>query len=381
MRRQKNGLPKYCSENLDRKDGTWRVRFRRRGVSKYLTGTPWSEGFMKQYHEALGSARQMIGASRTLPGSINDLCVRYYDSDTFKEGFAVETQKTRRAILERLRKDYGDTRVSEMEQRHVYTLLEGMKPFAKRNWLKTIRALMLFAITQRMRIDDPTQGVKLIKPPRSEGFLAWKPQQVEQYRAKHPLGTTARLALALLLNIAARRYDAHMIGPQNIVMSNRDGQKKLCWRPHKTRRTTGKLLKVPITATLQAALDAMPPREMAFLTTEHSRPFASAAAFGNKFAQWCDEAGLKPVRCEDGKVRNYRAHGLRKAALQALAHAGCTGVELMAVSGHVSLLQLQSYLQEVEQEDMAASAITKLTRAETRTEIVQHADLLDKTGR
>jgi hypothetical protein len=42
-----------------------------------------------------------------------------------------------------------------------------------------------------------------------------------------------------------------------------------------------------------------------------------------------------------GRTRNYRAHGLRKAALRALAHAGATGVELMAVSGHSSLDQVQ----------------------------------------
>ena len=35
--------------------------------------------------------------------------------------------------------------------------------------------------------------------------------------------------------------------------------------------------------------------------------FASAAAFGNKFADWCDQAGLLPVACDDGRVRNYRA--------------------------------------------------------------------------
>jgi integrase len=66
--------------------------------------------------------------------------------------------------------------------------------------------------------------------------------------------------------------------------------------------------------------------------------------------------------CDDGRVRNYRAHGLRKSALRALAHAGCTGVELMHVSGHSSLKQLQEYLEEVEQELMAASAMNKLGR-------------------
>ncbi len=156
----------------------------------------------------------------------------------------------------------------------------------------------------------------------------------------HKLGTVARLAIELLLNIAARRHDAHVIGMQHI----RDG--KLSWRPHKTLRSTGRMLTIRIIPELHAAMDAMPEsakREgvLTFLVNDYGRAFASAAAFGNKFADWCNAAGLKPVVCDDGRVRNYRAHGLRKAALRALAHAGATGVQLMAVSGHSSLDQLQ----------------------------------------
>ena len=143
----------------------------------------------------------------------------------------------------------------------------------------------------------------------------------------------ARLAIELLLNIAGRRQDAHMLGRQHI---NRHG--KLSWRPQKTRRSTGKTLTISIMPELQAAIDGMAKSDaMAFLCTDHGRPFASAAAFGNKFADWCTAAGLKSVTCDDGRVRNYRAHGLRKAALRALAHAGCTGSEMMNVSGHSSL--------------------------------------------
>jgi hypothetical protein len=73
-------------------------------------------------------------------------------------------------------------------------------------------------------------------------------------------------------------------------------------------------------------------------------------------------AGLKPVLCDDGRTRNYRAHGLRKAGLRALVHAGATGVELMAVSGHSSLDQVQVYIVEVEQERAADAAMTKLAK-------------------
>jgi integrase len=109
----------------------------------------------------------------------------------------------------------------------------------------------------------------------------------------------------------------------------RDG--KLCWRPHKTRRSTNKTLKVSVLPEFQAALDAMPVNDsLTFLVNDFGRPFASAAAFGNT-------AGLTPVMCDDGRVRSFRAHGLRKAALTRAAHTGCTGPELMALSGHATL--------------------------------------------
>jgi hypothetical protein len=52
MLRTKSGLPKHCTYQADRY-GNRRVRFRRRGVSAYLTGIPWSEDFMRQYAAAL----------------------------------------------------------------------------------------------------------------------------------------------------------------------------------------------------------------------------------------------------------------------------------------------------------------------------------------
>ena len=70
-------------------------------------------------------------------------------------------------------------------------------------------------------------------------------------------------------------------------------------------------------------------------------------------------AGLEPVVCDDGKMRNYRAHGLRKAACMQLAHAGCTAPEIMAVSGHATLSEVQKYITAVEQDRMAEAAMVK----------------------
>ena len=166
----------------------------------------------------------------------------------------------------------------------------------------------------------------------------------------------ARLAIELVLNIAARRGDAHLLGAQHIKRG------RIEWRPNKTIRKTGKQLQIKILPELQAALDAMPSAtsSLAFLLNDYGRPFASAPAFGNRFADWCKQAGLEPVLCPDGRMRTYRIHGLRKAACTALAHAGCTGPQIMAISGHSSLAQVQVYIEGAEQDRMADAAIEKL---------------------
>jgi hypothetical protein len=79
---------------------------------------------------------------------------------------------------------------------------------------------------------------------------------------------------------------------------------RITWRPNKTARSTDKVLSIRILPELQAALSAMPARDtsLAFVLNDYGKPFASPAAFGNKFADWCKDTGLKPVLCADGRV-------------------------------------------------------------------------------
>ena len=145
----------------------------------------------------------------------------------------------------------------------------------------------------------------------------------------------------------------------------------MTWRPSKTARSTGKILTIPILPSLQEALDALPKDARAsgvltFLVTDYGMAFASAAAFGNKFADWCRAAGLESVLCEDGRTRNYRAHGLRKAALYTLYKAGGTVAELQAIGGHNSIAELDTYIQEIEQGEQAVSAMAKVAAAQAK---------------
>jgi integrase len=223
---------------------------------------------MAAYHAALAMGPAEIAASRSKPGTFDALIVEYYKSKVFTDGFADATQRMRRPILENWRADHGTKHVAHLRPQDVRKFLELKKPYAQKNWLKTLRGLMLFAIAQNYRADDPTAGVHAAKPKvKSRGHMTWQQPEIDAYRNRHALGTVARLAIELMLNIAARRGDAWELGPQHI----KNG--KLCWRPNKTKRSTGKLLSIPILPEFAAALDATPVRDAAFLVNDYGRRF------------------------------------------------------------------------------------------------------------
>jgi integrase len=291
--------------------------------------------------------RKAIGVSRTLPGSVNAAIVAYYNSDAFRVALKPTTQGMRRAILERFRVEHGDKRIAFVQTRHLVIILATKKPFAARNWLKTLRGLLQFAVAAELRPDDPTHGIKLARV-KSDGIHTWTEGQIETFEAKHKPGTRARLAFALLLYTAQRRGDVIRMGRQHV----REGE--IAVRQEKT----GSRLLIPIHAELQSALDNWPSEHLTFLTTERGEPF-TAAGFGNWFRDQCNAAGL-PKACS--------AHGLRKAACRRLAEAGCTAHQIAAISGHVSLLEVQRYTKAADQAQMARDAMRTMSE-QTRTSI------------
>src|SRR5262245_2738629 len=158
MLRTRSGLPKNCSWNTDR-HGRRRVRFRRRGVSVYLTGFPWSEDFMRQYAAALEGVQAQtgnIGAGRTIPGSFDALCVSYYRAPEFR-GLKASTQKVRRYVIERFRAEHGRKPINRLGRAHIKDII-GAKadtPEAANNLLKVLRLLLAYALDQGMINTNP----------------------------------------------------------------------------------------------------------------------------------------------------------------------------------------------------------------------------------
>jgi integrase len=314
--------------------------FRREGRRIPLPGKPGSPAFMMAYNAALASFTINQVSDRSPVGSVSAAIAEYYGDNTFLS-LAPATRTTRRAILERFRAEDGEKRLSKMEQRHIAKRLGRMRPFAARNWLKTLRGLMAFAVATGLRHDDPTDGIKPVKA-KAGTIHTWTEDEIAQFERAHPVGSRSRLAMALLLYTAARRGDAILLGPQHI----RAG--RLSYRQQKT----GRLLAIPVHPALAEILAASPSGHLTFLVTAHGKPF-SAAGVGNWFRDCCNEAGLQ----------HCSAHGLRKAQARRLAEAGCSAHEIAAITGHKTLSEVQRHTEAAEQARMAESAFGR-TRGE-----------------
>lgn len=330
--------------------------FRKPGCARVrLPGLPGSAEFMAAYQAALADTPRIeIGASRTLPGTISALVVAYYNSAEFKHELSAETRRYRRNVIEKFRAEHGSFPIRPLERKHVVKMAEKIeKPHARKNWLKAIRGLMRYAVEIGMRADDPTAGIRIARPAKSEGFPTWGETEIAAFRQHYAIGTTARLAFELLLNTGQRRGDVIKMGRQHV----RAG------KLHVRQNKTGAELKLPVTPELQAALEASVSPHMMFLTTSRGKPF-TAAGFGNWFREQCDQAEL----------HGFSAHGLRKAACRRLAEAGCTAHEIAAISGHKSLSEVAHYTRAADQEAMAEAAMAKM-----RTRIVKQRDRVCQT--
>lgn len=356
----KNGLPKHCGWNVDQ-HGRKRVRFRKAGFSTYLAGTPWSEDFMRQYATALDGVKMQasnIRAGRTVAGTVNAIVAGYLDySDASTSPFktlAAETQRTRRNILENFRNAHGDLpvyrtvgdkRVMLLTREHMQRIVnrKSATPFAQRNFLNTLRAMFQWAMKEGRIPDDPTLGVTREKV-KTSGYLTWSEAHIERFETKHPIGSKARLAFALLLYTGQRRGDIVKIGRQNI----QDGI--LTIDQGKTEGDEEAHLEIPVHPKLREIIDGMPTVGVkSFLVTHFGKPY-TAPGFGNWFREQCDAAGCPDVS----------AHGLRKATARRLAEIGCTAHQIASITGHASLSEVQRYTKAADRKRMAQEAMKKL---------------------
>jgi len=335
---------KYVSADIDR-HGNVRYYVRRPGQPKSrLHGFPGGEQFMAEYQMALENKadgpRQARAARR---GSFRHLCQLFYASADFLR-LDDSTRSWERRALDEICRTHGEKPTALMHSKHVRNLRDERKdtPAASKKRLKALRAMFRWAVEAEEAPHDPTIGVRAIKYVE-RGHHSWSLEEVAAFERRHPVGTNARLAMAILLYTAGRREDAVRLGPQHL----RDG--RLQYRQAKNEHRNPIDMDIPIHPDLEVIIAATPSGHLTFLVTKYDKPF-TPNGFGNTFKDWCRQADLP----------HCSAHGLRKATAARLAERGASVHEIMAITGHRSLDEVERYTRAARRAGLADSAMAKL---------------------
>jgi integrase len=358
----------YLVEDADR-HGNIRLYVRKKGRRKVrIRETPGTNGFLEAYRVALTEVDQVPVQSckprQGSAGTIGWLSRRYMASAEFRR-LERQSQRTRAAILESCFAEplkpgsdltMGDVPIDKFEAKHVKVLRDrkAEKPGAARNRLKALRCMLAWAVEAEHAIRNVATEVRSISY-ASIGFYTWTVEEVRQFERRHPVGSKARLAMALLLLTGQRRSNVVRFGPQNV----HEGVLRFMQR--KTRKKAPKIMELPILPELNAILAATPTGDATFLVTSQAKPKEfTSNGFGNRFREWCDQAGL----------RHCSAHGLRKAGACIAAERGATEAQLMAIFGWTEAKQAALYTKMANQKHLAAASMHLLVPREP-TRILQ----------
>lgn len=338
-------------------DRTGKVRhyLRYRGKRWPLSGEPGTPAFAAAYADAKRQAETgkedraaLIPANLIYgPKSLGRVIDQYIASTEFTRT-AIRTRQRYLPILGQLKHCCGGALIGDLRERHIREI---RKQFAFNSTadmaVMLLRMLWMFA-KETMALDlgaNPAGEIRKLHR-HKEPFEPWPQELIDRFEVGARPQPTARLALLLLLYTGQRVSDAV----------------RMQWRDYDgasievAQVKTGARLTIPCHSRLRAALDSMSRSDGYVLTTQYGQPYTAA--------------GLSTlVQRATAKLdaKQYTAHGLRCNAAVALAEAGCTVHEIMAVTGHKTYRLAMHYSQRAGQKTLARKAINRLEVANLRT--------------
>lgn len=287
-------------------------------------------------------------------GSFRWLCQQYFQSAEYKR-LDQHTRLVRKQIIEHMwaeplkpgsSKIYEDMPISSFGAKAVRTLRDRKAdlPEAANGRIKSLRAVFKWATAKDVELapTNPARDVAYF-PSQSDGYHTWSEAEVAIFEARHPIGTKARLAMALMLYTGQRRSDVILFGKQHVTAG------RIKFTQFKNRNRKPITLEIPIHPELQKIIDASPCGDLNFLVTEFNKPF-SAAGFGNYFRK----------RCTEAKLPHCSAHGLRKASATRMADRGATEHQIMSITGHTTSKEVTRYTKAANQRRLADGAMALL---------------------
>lgn len=355
--------PKYVRCYTDHQ-GKERIYYRKSGQPEVsLRGPVFSEVFWIDYREAQGGhkPRAKTVVTSATNGTFNDLIACYYKSSAFTT-LAQSTRTTYRGQIEKFREAHGSKPVSALQAKHIDAILGALAETSTaqaHKLRKRLSTLMRLAVKWDYVSVNPMLNAERIKH-KTRGYETWSEQDIEAFRGYWAEGTAQRLAFELLLYTGLRRSDVVRlcrthIQSNFIVITTKKSQEAV-------------ELNIPIHPAFRTLLGSIRHNHDYLIITEYGEP-RSAKGFTGWISKAAKTAGLPPRRSP---------HGLRKAACRRLAEAGCSALEIMSITGHNNIKEIETYCAEVNKKRLAQSAITKL--ASVRVRLQEDANWLTKQG-
>ena len=138
-----------------------------------------------------------VATRRAQPGTIGYLIVTYLETAAFRN-LAPITRRNKRGRLDWIRTAVGEARYDAMQPRHIESLMEKKGgPEAANHLRKDLRQLFAFAAKRYGYKGQNPAALADTHKVRSGGYHSWTDDEVETFRAAHPTGSKARLALEL----------------------------------------------------------------------------------------------------------------------------------------------------------------------------------------
>jgi site-specific recombinase XerD len=298
--------------------------------------------FWTAYRAAMSADDPMPEVRRVKVGSIAAVVRAYYGSTEFK-ALAVSTRDTYSGVLDRFVDKHGEGPIAGLQPKHINKLIDEMAdtPSAASNFRKRLKGLMDYAVSAGLRSDNPVVVAKRVKL-KTTGHRTWTEEDIANFRKHHKAGTALRLAFEVLLHTGLRRSDAVRLGWQHLT---KDGF------VISTKKSQGHVeLCIPVHRDLAGYIADCPKDGPAFIATIHGRARSEKA-----FSAWISDAAA------DANLPAKSApHGVRKAACRRLAEAGCSALEIMSITGHTDIREIERYCREAARKKLAVAAMAKL---------------------
>lgn len=275
------------------------------------------------------------------PITVDEMIEQYRMSPGYR-ALAHNTKAIRLRAFDKI-KHLGQVPVTAVKRRHVMETRDILAdtPGIANQVVSAISVLLNFARDREVVEHNVAQGVKMLP---TGHHVRWPDEAVDYATAPGNLPENLRRAVVLALYTGQRQTDCLAM-----LWSAYDGDGIAV-----KQQKTGAELWVPCHSALRAELDAWK-RDAAsvrILTSARGRPWpVGSNSFATTFCR---------ATADCAPLAGLAFHGLRHTAASRMAEAGCSELQIGAVTGHLTLSTLSLYTRGARQKGMASAAILRL---------------------